>query len=148
MPLVRVGERNRRRRRGAAAVELAVLAPLLVFLMLIAVDFARIFYQAVTLDNCARNGALYEADPYYRLESGFANVRDAALADATNLDEEGGGNPLLVSTGTGTDDTGRPYVECTVRQRFRTVTQFPGIPNNNEVIRTVRMSRTPMNPTN
>ena len=45
-----------RLRRAAATAELAVLAPVLVFLMLIAVDFARIFYTAVTVSNCARNG--------------------------------------------------------------------------------------------
>ena len=149
MALVRVSHRNRPpRRTGVAAVELAVLAPLLVFLLLIAVDFARVFYKAVTLDNCARNGALWEADPYYRTESGFNNVRDAAMADAINLDEEQGGNPIIVSTASGVDDTGKPYVECTVRQRFRTVAQYPGIPHNSEVIRTVRMARPPMNPTN
>jgi Flp pilus assembly protein TadG len=146
MPLVRISLRNRRPRRAVAAVELAVLAPLLVFLLLIAVDFGRIFYAAVTLDNCARNGALWEADPYYRTESGFTNVRDAALADATNLDQQG--NPLIVTSGTGTDETGRPYVEVTVSQRFRTVSQFPGIPGDSNVTRTVRMARPPMNPTN
>ena len=81
MALVRLGHRNRETRRGTAAVELAVLAPFLVFLLLIAVDFARIFYAAVILDNCARNGAMYEADPYIRVESPYKTTADAALAD-------------------------------------------------------------------
>ena len=48
MALVRLGQRNREVRRGAAVVELAVLAPFLVFLLLIAVDFARIFFRSAT----------------------------------------------------------------------------------------------------
>ena len=43
-----------------AAVELAFLLPLLVFACMAAVDFARVAYVQVTLQNCARNGALYE----------------------------------------------------------------------------------------
>ena len=47
-------------RRGAAAVELALLLPVLVFCSMMTVDFARVAYVQVTLQNCARNGALYE----------------------------------------------------------------------------------------
>ena len=145
MPLIRAFG-GRERRRAAAAVELAILAPLLVFLLLIAVDFARIFYASLTLANCARNGALYESDPYYRAESGYANTREAALADAGNLNDPA--NPITVTSGTGADANGRPYVEVTVGQRFRTVSKFPGIPDDVNVTRTVKMARLPMNPSN
>jgi hypothetical protein len=37
---------------------LAILLPLLTILFLIATDYARIFYCSLTLENCARNGAL------------------------------------------------------------------------------------------
>ena len=50
-------------RHGTAAVELAVLAPFLVFMMVIAVDWARVFYYTVTINDCARNGALYMYAP-------------------------------------------------------------------------------------
>src|SRR5687768_2079525 len=61
MARIRMRRHGRGERRGAVAVELAVVAPLLVFLLLIAVDFARIFYTSLTLANCARNGALFES---------------------------------------------------------------------------------------
>src|SRR5688500_14469174 len=88
LPPSRYGTQPRRfrgRRRGAAVVELAVLLPLLVFLFVIAVDFARIFYYSVTLTNCARAGAMYASDPTTSGESAFASTQAAALADATNL---------------------------------------------------------------
>ena len=44
-----------------AAVELAVISTFLVPLFVLTLDFARLFYYQVTIDNCARNGALYGA---------------------------------------------------------------------------------------
>src|SRR5436190_10912754 len=120
----RVPHGAKRNRRGAAVVELAVLLPLLVFLFVVAVDFARIFYYSVTLTNCARAGAMYASDPTTSAESPFASTQAAALADATNL------TPApTISTTSGVDAAGRPYVEVTAAYTFRTITGLPGVPN-------------------
>ncbi len=66
-------------RSGAAAVELAILLPFLCFLFVIAVDFARVFYFTLTLQNCARNGAYY-ASNYPGIYS-YASADDAAKDD-------------------------------------------------------------------
>lgn len=124
-----------REQRGAAVVELAVLLPLLIFLFVISVDFARVYYFSVTLTNCARAGALYASDPTTASESPFANVTEAALADATNLSPA----PTVAST-EGTDQYGQRYAEVTVRHTFRTLTGFPGVPNEVNLARTVRMN--------
>ena len=116
-------------------VELAVLLPLLVFLFVIAVDFARIFYYSVTLTNCARAGAMYASDPTTSGESAFASTQAAALADATNLSPA----PTVTSV-SGVDAAGRPYVEVTAAYSFRTITGFPGVPNQVNLTRTVRMN--------
>jgi Flp pilus assembly protein TadG len=47
---------NARPRRGAATVELAVLLPVIAFLFVIAVDYARVFYYSQVIENCARQG--------------------------------------------------------------------------------------------
>ena len=146
MALVRVRNRSREARRGAAAAELAVLAPFLVFLLLIATDFARIFYAAVILDNCARNWALYESDPYVRADSPYKTTAEAALADAPNLMTDPTNLPK-VTTATGTDSMGKPYVEVTVSRQFKTVAKYPGIPNDVNLARTVKAARAPLNPT-
>ena len=70
-------------RRGATVVELAVLLPLLVFVFVIAVDFARVFYYSLTLTNCARAGAMYASDPTTSAESPFASTQAAALTHHT-----------------------------------------------------------------
>ena len=128
-----------RSRSGAAALELAIVLPLLALLLVIVVDFCRVFYYSVTLSNCARNGALYASDPYSALASTYTSVQAAAVADASNL------NPLPnVTYGYGTSATGpftqaapsldaagnaTGYVSVTVTWQFKTVTNFPGIPS-------------------
>lgn len=73
--------------RGLAAVELAFLLPLLVFATMATIDFARITYAQVALQNCARNGALYEfyKAAGYSLPSGWNSLSDAVQADAGGL---------------------------------------------------------------
>jgi TadE-like protein len=71
-------------RSGAAAVELAGLLPILVFLSMATVDYARVAYVQVVLQNCARNGALYEfySKAGFSLPSGWTSLSAAASADA------------------------------------------------------------------
>ena len=122
------------RRRGAAVVELAVLLPVLVLLFLITIDFARIYYFSLSLTNCARAGALYASDPAIADESPFANVQEAALADAANFNPQ----PTITSTN-GTDASGGQYVAVSANYTFATITGFPGIPSNLALRRTVKM---------
>ena len=130
-----VSGRNRRkpRRPGAAAVELAILLPLLAFLLVLAIDFARIFYYCVSVTNCARNGALYACDPTGALNSPYSSVTQAALADAGNL------SPTPTVTSNIVTDPSGNYVEVTVTYPFQTLTNYPGIPSTTNVTRTVRM---------
>jgi Flp pilus assembly protein TadG len=122
--------------RGVAVVELAVLLPLLVFIFLVTIDFARVFYFSLSLTNCARAGALYASDPSTADESPFASAQAAALADATNF------NPQpTISTSSGADSQGRTYVSVTASYTFQTMTGFPGIPSQIPLQRTVTMYR-------
>jgi Flp pilus assembly protein TadG len=128
-------------RKGVGAVELAVLLPLLAFLFVIAVDFGRIFYYSLTVENCARNGALYGSDPFAASQSPYTSISDAALADATNLQPQ----PTVTSIN-GTDSSGNPYVEVNVSWTFASVTNFPGVPTTTNLSRTVRMRVAPITP--
>jgi Flp pilus assembly protein TadG len=122
-------------RRGAAAVELAILLPLLVFLFVVAVDFSRAFYYGLTISNCARNGALYASDPVTATESPYRSVQEAALADASDLDPP----PSVTGPTYGATPDGSRYVEVTVTYPFQTITSYPGVPSHMDLARTVRM---------
>jgi Flp pilus assembly protein TadG len=128
-------------RRGVAVVELAVLLPLLVFLFVVAVDFARVYYFSLTLQNCARAGAMYASDPGVADESPFASTQEAALSDATNLSPA----PTITQT-SGTDASGRSYVEVTADYPFQSITGFLGLPKLMNISRSVRMYTAAMAP--
>jgi Flp pilus assembly protein TadG len=127
-------------REGVAAVELAILLPLLAFLMVIAVDWGRVFYYAISVDQAARNGAAWSFDPYAGVVSPYADVKSAALADFPNVNP-----PPAVTSTTGTDTSGS-YVDVTVSYNFVTVTNFPGVPRSTALTRTVRVYQAPQNP--
>ena len=130
-----------RARRGVAATELAVLLPFLAFLFVIGVDWSRLFYYSVTLDNCARNGAIYASDPYTKVQSPYSNITAAALADASNI------SPApTVTSASGVDANGYNFVDCTVSWTFNTLTNFPGVPQQTNLTRTVRVYLAPSVP--
>jgi hypothetical protein len=115
--------------------------PFLAFIFVVAVDWCRIFYFTVTVDNCARNGALYAFDDYAQAKSPYTSMTAAALADASNLTP-----PPTVATAMGVDANGQRYVECTVTYTYETITNFPGVPRDTVITRTVRLYRAPQVP--
>jgi hypothetical protein len=121
-------------RRAMAAVELALLLPLLVFAAMATVDFARVAYVQVTLQNCARNGALYEfyKAAGYEVPSGWTSLSTAVQADAGNLTitvpSTYGGNSNPYSPQASSNN----YVTVTVQCNFTLITlgsdgNFPSI---------------------
>jgi len=132
--------RDQGTRRGAATVEFAILLPLLVFLFMISVDFARLFYHYVTVSNAARNAALWLSDPLAKTESQWTGVdgyKAAALADATNL-------PLQASDVTKTDGMAgtTPTHTVTVTYAFKPfITKFPWspLPDTINLTRTIQV---------
>ena len=123
-----------------AAVELAVLLPFLLFVFVVTLDFCRVSYYSVTVSNCARNGAVYGSADQTRARD-TSGIQAAAQADARfNLDPE----RLSVSSST---DAAASYVQVTVNYPFTTITQYPGIPRQMNLSRTVRMDVVPATPT-
>ncbi len=131
------------RRRGASAVELALLLPALLIMLLGVVDFCRLFYAYTTITNCARNGALWLCDPLASTQSPYATYTAAALADANGL------SPALtaaeISSSTGTDSHGDSIVTVTVSYPFKLITNFLGS-NTVTLSRQVTMRKEPQSP--
>jgi Flp pilus assembly protein TadG len=125
-------------RRGAAALELVLLLPMLCFIGLASIDYSRLFYAWATLADCARNGALFASDPSFATSTNFTTIQQAAQADATNL------SPLpTVTSTTGNDSNGIAYVKVTVTYTFQTVVSYPGIPSSVTLTRALQMAATP-----
>jgi Flp pilus assembly protein TadG len=115
---------NRRRgcRRGGSAAELALLAPLLVFILMFAIDFCRVFFAYTTITNAARNGALWASDPLAATQSPYATLLLAASADAGNL------NPALTTSNV-TSTVSGTTVMVTVSYSFPLITSYLGMSN-------------------
>jgi Flp pilus assembly protein TadG len=149
------GKRRHGPRRAVATVEMALLLPFLAFLFVVAVDYARIFYFAVTLENCARNGAYYASNYpnssyLYNDIYGYQNLDEAVLKDATNLSPA----PTYVVEYSASPDgpftsTVRTsgYLRLTVDWRFQSLTRYPGIPSTVDLSRSVIMQIAPTMPT-
>jgi Flp pilus assembly protein TadG len=136
---------HRNQRRGTASVELATLLPLMVFLSMAAVDFGRVVYQLVTLQNCARNGALYEfyKTAGFTLPSNWTSLTTAVSADAGNL---------TLNTPTATTPSpplsANNYVTVTVSANFSPIAYpsihgLPSIPGSLTLTQSVSMPMPP-----
>jgi Flp pilus assembly protein TadG len=129
-----------RPRHGVATVELSLLLPFLIFLLLAGMDYSRVFYASVIVTNCARNGALYASDPNSADRSTYETLTDAVRADAIDIDA----SLLQITKVEGTDASGYGWVEVTVVYPFATVINYPGIPSQTHISRTIRMRKTPV----
>jgi hypothetical protein len=127
-------------RPGAAAVELAILLPLLLFCSMAVFDFSRVAYVQVTLQNCARNGALYE---FYKASSYSMPSNWTSLSSAVTADEFG----LTVTATAATPSpplVSNNYVTVTATATFTPVTVgvlkgFPSIPSSITLSQTATM---------
>jgi Flp pilus assembly protein TadG len=124
-------------RDGVAAVELALLLPILCFLFVISVDFARVFYFDLTVENCARCGAIYGGrHPNAAVDT--AGIQAEAKKDAGNLD-----TTQLQVNSTTDSSTAPTVVTVTVTYPFTTITHYPGVPNKLTLSRTVQAQVAP-----
>jgi len=130
--------RRTRTRRGAAAAELAALLPFLLYLCVIATDWARLLYYTITLEACARAGVLYAADPETAAVSPYASATEAAQAEAPQLTTK-----PTITTSAVTINT-KPGVKVTATYPFKTITNFPGVPHSQTLTRSVEMRTFPL----
>jgi Flp pilus assembly protein TadG len=144
-------------RRGTSTAEFALLLAPLTVLLLGAIDFCRAFYAYNTINNCARNGALWASDPYANTVSKlwgsttpptsispYASVQAAAQADAGNLSPTptvGSKDPVY-----GTDSNNNTTVTVTVTYNFTLLTSYIFGTTTFPMSRTVTMRAAPTVP--
>lgn len=128
------------RRHGAVAVELAILLPMLMFLAVIGVDYARVFSRTLILETASRNAAWYACqDPTKAVDT--AGIKAVAQKDLTDVSDT---TNVTSSTYAGTD--GFTHVKVTVSMTFNTVTNFPGVPYSSNLSRTTDFRVCPATP--
>ncbi len=122
--------------RAQSLVEFGIILPVLLVIVLGAIDFGRVYFAYVSVTNGARNGAQYAAlSPESAADA--AGIRDAAVADTSDLLNTSGTNPE-VTVVTGTDSRGGLYADVTVNYTYSTIFPWPGLPHSIDLSRTVR----------
>ena len=128
-----------RKSRGTAALELGIAGPLLILMVIGAIDFGRIFYQAVTIANAAETCAFYGTQN--NVKSGhFSGMQQAARDYAQSIGTITAtgdrfcacpdGNTVDCVTGTCAGyGPPRVYARCLVEKQFRLIAPIPEIPN-------------------
>lgn len=129
----------RNARIGAAAVEFAIVLPLLMFLFGIGVDWARAFYYHLAITNASRNGALYGCESPERSVD-TAGIQAAVLRDTTSL-----GEGVTVESSVITSNS-IDYVKVKVSYSFSSLTRLPGTPSTQVIHQTTEMRVMPTAP--
>ena len=123
-------------KRGQSLVEFGLMLPVLMLLVLGAIDFGRVYFAYISVTNGARNGADY-ASTGTAEAADLAGIRAAVVTDTDDLLNTSPTNPGVAAV-TGTDSQGRLYSDVTVSYTFTTMFPWPGIPSSMNVERTVR----------
>ena len=144
---------------------MAALLPFLLFLAVIAADWARLLHHTISVDTCARSGALALSDEttWYQVSGNearltpypkaFCTAGTPALTTAQQAVLETAArreDPELPAAPNGTitatqaiDTASNPTVTVTVSRTFSTIARFPGVTPNQTVSRSVTMRVAP-----
>jgi Flp pilus assembly protein TadG len=117
-------------RRGAAAVEMALVLPLILLLAFAVADFGRVVHAYLVVSNAARCGAEYGSMhefTVYTRSSWEAQIRSVMEGEMSGL--QGFSATNLQSTYTTTTDSdGLFQVRVGATYPFTTIVSWPGIP--------------------
>jgi Flp pilus assembly protein TadG len=128
-----------RKRRGAAATELALWLPFLVLMFVIAADYCRVFFASQTIQNCACAGAMYASGASSANPGASPSENpavNAALAEGASLDPPLQASNVNVATSGG-------QTQVTVTYDFPMLVRWPGNPATLTISKTVTMTVMP-----
>ncbi|HEY2249896.1 MAG TPA: TadE family protein [Planctomycetaceae bacterium] len=119
------------RRAGAAAVEFAIVLPVLVTILLGATDFGRFSYSAIAVANAARAGAAFgsmnsSSSSYSTWQAGIENAVTDELSNSSAFDAAS----VTVDVTTVTEGTGLTRVSVQVTYPFTTIVSWSYLPSS------------------
>jgi Flp pilus assembly protein TadG len=120
---------QRRADEGSAAVEMALLVPVLTMILLGAIDFGRVFYAYITVSSAAHEAAVYAGRHF----APTVDVTPNALATVIAGESKGflkvgtapNGNTTVTGPTLVTDYYEVPLVQVQVTYSFRPMTPIP-----------------------
>ena len=126
-------------RRAAAAVEAAVVLPVLLIFLAGIIDLGRLGKIADSVSTAARNGAQY-GSTNATTAADLVRIRAVAVTEMANLPKVTSSNPTV--TATTVTNSGSQFIQVTVSYDMSGTAFFTFFPVNN-VTRTVQMQMMP-----
>lgn len=122
-----------RRLRGSSTLELAIALPLLMSIMLLAVDLGRFAHHHIAVTNAARAGAYYGSfHPVGNKAAWDADIRQA-VEDEMAANTWFNANDLVMPPPLATDDGGGlRRISVDVSYPFQTLINWPFLPGYND----------------
>jgi Flp pilus assembly protein TadG len=126
-------------RRGQAAVEWALITPVMALLLVVAGDLMRMYYTSIEVNNAAKAGVQYGAQTP-GTAADLAGMQQASQNDASNLSGmtatasmyckcPDSSTTFSCGTTNACSDK-RVYVEVDTTATFHSLLQFPGLPSS------------------
>src|ERR1700761_3630081 len=132
---------------GAPLVELALLLPMLLLLLVGAVDYGRGYYAAIEVSSAAESGALYGTlNPSDK--AGMVAMAKLDAADVSGLTatavygcecSDGSTSSASCAASIVCSSNVVKYVQVTTSATYTPILPYPGIPSNLNLTRTVRL---------
>jgi Flp pilus assembly protein TadG len=134
---------RRRRRSGAACVELALVLPLLLLLLLGTVDLGRFGYSYIAVSNAARAGAGFAMMNTYNpsMQSVWTGKIMQAASDEMTGQTGFNSGQLAVTAVPTPEGNGDVRVQVTATYPFTTLVTWPGIPHTLTLSRSVTVRK-------
>lgn len=134
---------NRKRERGSAFVEFALLFPMLFFMFVGAFDAGFLCYALTATQNAARVAALYTSSPGKQSDAATACLYVRAelqmMPNFAQLPAGCSASPLLVSLSSGNGPDGHPAATVTVAYTTLRLVPIPGLSGQITIRRTAEM---------
>lgn len=129
------------KRRGAAAVEFAIVLPVLITILLGTTDFGRFAHSRIAIANAARSGAAYGSINPYNSSTEDAWKAGVAKSVTDELGQAAAFDPakLTITTTHVTEYAGQRRVNVQVTYPFETLVNWPLFPSSFDLRQTVTM---------
>ena len=124
---------------GQSAVEMAIMVPILALLLVVAADFARLFYVYIAVNSAARAGAQYGSQSLITAAD-ISGMKAAATLDGSNITGLTanasqctcieGSTVAACATSYCTANATATFVEVDTTAHFNTVVTYPGVPSS------------------
>jgi Flp pilus assembly protein TadG len=133
--------------RGTSLAETALVLPILILLLIVAIDLGRAYYYAIGVSSAAHAAAIYGVQNPTDVQ-GMVNAASASAPDITSLATSADYGCECSDGSSAVDQCSAPpscsenyvnYVAITTSATYQTIVSYPGLPNSFSIVGSARL---------